>query len=54
MTVTKFNSIQMQEMENHRWIESQKAGRDLGEYAYIDWVKKHAKQFRDETITKQK
>lgn len=39
---------QKEEMEKHRWIESEKANRDLGNNAYIDWIKKHAKSWRDE------
>src|SRR5438045_7440394 len=29
------------ELERHKWIESEKAGRDLGEVAMRGWVKKH-------------
>ena len=29
------------EMDRHKWIESQKAGRDLGEQAVKQWVKDH-------------
>lgn len=29
------------EIERHKWIESQKAGRDLGDHAVRHWVKKH-------------
>lgn len=39
---------QREEMEKHRWIESEKANRDLGKSAYIDWIKKYAKEWRDE------
>ena len=32
---------QKEEMAKHRWIESEKAGRDLGDAAYLDWVDKY-------------
>lgn len=31
----------MIEAERHKWIESEKAGRDLGEFAIRNWVHKH-------------
>src|SRR5437868_14971236 len=31
----------VQEAERHKWIESQKAGRDLGEWAIRCWVREH-------------
>lgn len=37
---------QMEEALRHKWIESEKAGRDLGEAAIQDWVSKYAKKFR--------
>lgn len=36
----------------HKWLESEKAGRDLGQDAIIDWVKKYAKVHRKEFIDK--
>jgi len=36
----------------HKWIESEKAGKDLGQDACIDWVKKYAKVHRKEFIDK--
>lgn len=38
---------QLREIFEHRWIESEKAGMDLGEDAVHDWIVKHAKQFRE-------
>lgn len=38
---------QIEEIQKHKWIESEKAGHDLGEEAVKDWVKKHAKEWRD-------
>lgn len=37
---------QKEEMNKHRWIESEKAQCDLGSKAYIDWIKKYAAQWR--------
>lgn len=43
----KFMMDQAKAMNDHRWIESEKAARDLGEAAYLDWVAKFAKEFRE-------
>lgn len=48
MDLKKHNQMQIEEMEKHKWIESEKAGYDLGEAARIDWVKKYAAKFREE------
>ena len=42
----KFMSDQIKEVEIHKWIESEKANRDLGEEAIKDWIEKHAADFR--------
>jgi len=42
-----FLDLQIQEIEKHRWIESEKAGRNLAGTAEIDWIEKHAKLFRE-------
>jgi len=39
---------QAHEITVHRWIESEKAGYDLGSEAELDWVRRFAKRFRDE------
>ena len=38
---------QMQDMLRHKWIESQKAGQDVGDGALLDWIRKHAAQWRE-------
>ena len=43
----KYMSDQIKEIEIHKWIESEKANRDLGEEAIKDWIMKHAKEFRE-------
>ena len=46
MTMHEFIALQLREIDQHKWIESQKAGRDLGEDAVFDWVLKYAADFR--------
>lgn len=51
-TLKKFNDTQIKEIERHKWIESEKAGKDLGHFAILDWIKNHAARFREEwTVT---
>lgn len=35
-------------MEKHKYIESEKAGKDLGDSAFLDWIIKYAASFREE------
>lgn len=37
---------QTKEIMKHKWIESEKAGTDLGDLAALDWVRKHAAEWR--------
>ena len=37
---------QTKEIMKHKWIESEKAGTDLGNEAVLDWVRKHAGEWR--------
>ncbi len=39
-------SEQVKEIMTHKWIESEKAGADLGSAAVIDWVQKYAAEWR--------
>ncbi len=39
---------QVEEAKRYKWIQSQKAGRDLGDAAVHEWVRKFAPQFRKE------
>lgn len=43
----EFISAEIAEIKRHRWIESEKAGCDLGECAAIDWVQKYSAAFRE-------
>jgi len=38
--------MERDEMLRHKWIESEKAGYDLGQAALLDWVHRHAHAFR--------
>ena len=42
----KYLQEQVAEIEKYKWIESEKAGRNLGQKTVDDWVKKFAKVFR--------
>lgn len=42
-----FLDAQIEEMQKHAWIESEKVGHDIGESARRDWVKRFAKKFRE-------
>lgn len=43
----QFMADQIKEIEIHKWLESEKAHRDLGEEAVKDWIEKHAAEFRE-------
>ena len=45
---------EIQEIERHKWIESEKAGHDLGHDAIMEWVLKYAKQYRESYIKRKK
>lgn len=47
MDLKEYLEIQRREIERHKWIESEKAGRDLGMDAAIDWILKYADVFSD-------
>lgn len=42
----EIHRIQIREILKHKWIQSEKEGRDLGEEAVEDWIQKHAAEFR--------
>ena len=40
-----------EEILKHKWIESEKAGRDIGfEKALLDWIVKHRSHWREKRI----
>jgi hypothetical protein len=42
----EFLSDECGEMQRYKWIESEKAGYDLGNTAVMDWIKKYAASYR--------
>ena len=48
----EFLEAQIEEMKVHKWLESEKAGHDLGQACLLDWIKDHAADFRREFIQK--
>ncbi len=44
--VRHVNQEQARQIEKHKWIVSQKAGKDLSEEAVIEWIVKYASSFR--------
>ena len=47
ITLKQFNDMQIHEIDVHKWIESEKAGRDLGTSAVLDWIRRYARAFRN-------
>lgn len=47
-SMKEFNEAQVREIEKFKWIESEKAGYDLGEQAVRQWIMKYAAKFRAE------
>ena len=43
----QYMADQIKEIEIHKWLESEKANRDLGEEAVKDWIEKYAVEFRE-------
>jgi hypothetical protein len=44
---TRMMDLQREEIQRHKWIESEKANQDLGNVAVFDWINKYAAQWRD-------
>ena len=45
MTVKEIIQMETEEINRHKWIESEKAGHDLGDQAVVDWIEKHSDKF---------
>jgi hypothetical protein len=50
MDLKEYLEFQNREIERHKWIESEKAGKDLGMDAAIEWILKYADVFSDNYI----
>lgn len=48
MDMKSYCRCQVEEAKKYKWIQSQKAGKDLGDAAVIEWVKKFAADFRED------
>jgi hypothetical protein len=48
MDFKEYVRLQVHEIEKHKWIESEKARRDLTGIAEFDWISKYAQVFREE------
>lgn len=42
----QFLQVQSEEINKHKWIESERKGYDLGQEAIINWIKLYADSFR--------
>jgi hypothetical protein len=47
-----FMQAQAEEIRKYKWIESEKAGKDLGANCCHEWIAKYAKIFRDQWESK--
>lgn len=52
MKYRDYMQLQMEEIRRHKWIESEKAGRDLGQSAVFDWIQNYSHLYRN-YITKE-
>lgn len=52
MDINEYLRLQEKEINRHKWIESEKAGKDLGHEAAIDWILRYADKFCDHVVGK--
>ena len=50
----KESQEEIMEILKHKWLESEKAGHDMGDDAVLDWVLKYASEWRDHKQKKPK
>jgi hypothetical protein len=43
-----YNQTQMELIQEHKWIMSEKMGYDVGDKAVLDWINTHSQRFREE------
>ena len=48
MNLKQYNQAQIHAINIYKWIESERAGYDLGEKSIIQWIKLNGKQFREQ------
>jgi len=44
--IEAINKEQRRQIEIHKWIQSEKCGRDLADEAVLEWIEKYAPLFR--------
>jgi len=44
----EFIQDEIREIQKYKWIESEKAGHDTGEYSTLKWIENYACQYRKE------
>lgn len=49
--LSSFMKFQIEEINKHKYIESEKAGKDLGNMAVNDWIKRYAHPVKQWAIT---
>lgn len=47
MDLKEFMRLECEEMKKHKWIESEKNNKDIGKIAYVNWINKYAKLYRE-------
>jgi hypothetical protein len=50
MRYRDFIALEIEEMRRHKWIQSEKAGRDLGSEALLDWAEHHDLAFHQHVV----
>lgn len=43
---SEYTNAQLDEIRKHKWIESERAGRDLGQECCLEWIRLYAADFR--------
>jgi len=47
-SVYQYYQKELNEVLKHKWIESEKAGRDVGfNFALVDWIRHHREDWRE-------
>jgi hypothetical protein len=47
-TVYQYYKSELEQIQKHKWIESEKAGKDVGfSFALTDWIRYHRKAWRE-------
>ena len=52
--LSRFNKEVIEEIKRHKWIESEKAGRDIGDHAAFEWLEKHYEEWLRKRLEQEK